>query len=181
MSDFGCRNGVNAQAGSSLGLAAVDELVSITMVGRCVTIRSCAPLDGLRTCVLVDAVNAAIDEGSVVSVGCHDVERVSPPIEPAVSDREVHHLQAVAAGVAVVRCDGPTWMIDFTGQRFVRSDRQLDHHFVPAEAWGPFVGLWMSADAISVLLPTGSYVTACRSSGRPPTVGVHSTGDRIAS
>lgn len=180
MSDFSCREGKSHGAGLDSGLAAFDEHVSITMDGSCVRIESSEPLDGFGTCVVVDAMNAAIDAGSVVSIGPRDVAtQPSPPIGPARCDRRPIPVAAAGAGVAVVRSEGSTWTIDMSGRRFVRSDRQLDRHFVPSSAWTPFGGLWLSADAISARTADDRYVTSRRSSCKIRAIGAHVPDVRI--
>jgi hypothetical protein len=166
--------------GVGSGLVAVDELVSITMDGSCVRIESCEPLNGFGTCVVIDAMNAAVDAGSVVSIGRRDVAaQPSPPIGPARCDRRLIPVAASGAGVAVVRSEGSTWMIDMSRRRFVRSDHQLDLHFVPSSAWTPFVELWLSADAISARTTDDRYVTSRRSCCTIPAIGAHVPDVRI--
>lgn len=176
-----------AVSSSDGGVVPVDEAVSITMEGSCVSIGLPRWVDDVRTHVMVDAVNAAVGAGSVVQLGSIGAPApVSAPIGSSFTGdgSTTPSVEVLRPGLIVVRRSAVVWMIDVSEQRFLQSDELLDVRFVPAASWRRYRALWISAAAISALTPEGAYVTSSRSSCGGATTdargGVAGT-DRVAS
>lgn len=154
-------------------LAAVDEIVTITMRGSCVVLQPTCELDGVRTRVFVDALNAAVSSGSVVmhvasdadsdsdaAGAAGDVEQLAVdtwPVEPAPADVTV-----VRAGVVRVPAADVLWTVDVGAGRFVRSDTEVDVRFLVDTDWTAYRCMWFTPSTVTAATATGSYVLGHR-------------------
>ena len=156
-----------------VGLADVDELVSISMHEKIVVVRPRMKPDALGTQVLADVVNAATLAGSTVVLHRRDglVDSTAAIEVPAAEENGADVPAAVApAGVGFLelRSEGAIWTIDYGRSRFVRSDRPPDRLFLDASDWTSFEAVWIGPQVVSALTVDGSYVAGRRAFRQPP-------------
>lgn len=164
MSGFSGRERFSQRFESGLGLAVADDLVSVSIVGSCVSVGTSQPMDRARTADVLNAMNGAFNAGSIVVIAGSSNSVSGPaPIMAVIDDRGSVEISVVGAGMVAVECEGSTWTVDMSAHRFLRGEPRMDLRFVPAAAWTPFHAVWISGDAISACVDQGNYVTARRS------------------
>jgi hypothetical protein len=135
--------------------------ITISMERDLVVITPCAQLDHDSTEILVGALNAAVDAGSVVLVDLAG-DGTSPSPFPAPSPGDAGGGPgAVAVGAACITLPSGSShrMLDLERRRLCRSADPVDRRFVCAAGWVGVKKLWMSANHIAVLAGDNSFIT----------------------
>ncbi len=147
-------------------LAAVDEIVTITMRGPCVVLRPTCELDTMRTRVFVDALNAAVLAGSIVMHTVREpvVDDVAADAVELAGDHAPDDVAVVRAGVIRVPVADVLWTVDVTAGRFVRSDTEIDVRFLVEADWTPYRAMWFAPRTITAATTSDSYVLGHRPS-----------------
>lgn len=137
--------------------------ITISMESDLVVITPCEQLDHESTEILVGALNAAVDAGSVVLVDLSgDGTSPSPfPAPPPGAAGASGRLGAVAVGSTCITLPSGSscWMLDLDRQRLCRTADPVDRRFVCASGWVAVKKLWMSATHIAVLAGDNSFIT----------------------
>lgn len=152
-------------------LATVDELLSVSMHGSSVVIRSARQPDALGTQVFVDVVNAANAAGSTVvlrhppAVDDSFVGAIDMPEAMEAVDASSLAAEVAGVGLLMIRTAGCLWTIDIGRDRFVRSDGTVDRWFLTAANWTAFDAMWIAPRRVCARAVDGSYVTGHRTTG----------------
>lgn len=136
--------------------------ITISMDSDLVVITPCEHLDHESTEILVGALNAAAESGSVVLLDL-DGRGTSPspfPAPPA-TDGASSGPGAVAVGAGCITLPSASscWMLDLARRRLCRSANPVNRRFVCAEGWLAVRKLWMSSTHIAVLAGDNSFIT----------------------
>jgi len=136
--------------------------ITISMESDLVVITPCQQLDHEATEILVGAMNAAVDAGSVVLVDLSgDGTSPSPFPAPPPDTGGAERLGAVAVGAACITLPSGSscWMLDLDRRRLCRTADPVDRRFVCASGWVAVKKLWMSTTHIAVLAGDKSFIT----------------------
>jgi hypothetical protein len=133
--------------------------IAISMVGDLVVLQPHGRLDLESTHTLVNAVDAAGADSTVVIDLDGSAHRSSDELSYPTSATSivtevlpsVPTIEVVAPGCVRLSSPRNHWTIDLTARRFCRSAGPVDRRFVPLEDWIPIRNVWATKDGVAVL------------------------------